>query len=96
MPHRDSRSYSPELLLNVLRMSAQHEHYRWWLLDRDLDIVSDGSVAAGTLRAALANLSEAIDRMSERGERRSKRPFSLIVYRGATVVAWRPSTLGVC
>jgi len=72
------------------------QQYRWWLLDGDLEIVSDGRVAAGTLGAALANLSQAIDRLGERGKRPHNRPYSLIVYRGAALVAWRPATLGIC
>ena len=77
-------------------MNARYEQYRWWLLDGDLDIVSDGSVAALTLRAALADLTRAIDGLGAKGKRPSNRPYSLIVYRGATVVAWRPATLGIC
>ena len=77
-------------------MSAREEQYRWWLLDRDLDIVSDGSVAGTTLVAALASLSREIDWMGDRRQRRSNQPYSLIVYKGDAVVAVRPATLGIC
>ena len=77
-------------------MGAPDVQYRWWLLDRDLKIVSDGNVSGRSLPAALADLSHELDRLSDRAHRGSQRPYSLIVYRGADVVAWRPSTLGVC
>jgi hypothetical protein len=76
-------------------MTANRERYRWWLLDRDLCIVLDGSVTALTLHAALGELSREIDAKAHNA-RVARKPYSLIVYRGAAVVAVRPSTLGVC
>jgi hypothetical protein len=70
--------------------------YRWWLLDGDLKIVSDGNVSGLTLPAALADLSRVLDHLGARASRPSRRPYSLIVYRGADVVAWRPFSLGIC
>ena len=90
------RRYSLEQLLHVLRMGPRYEHYRWWLLDGDLEIVSDGKVAGASLPAALADLGRQIDRLGESGKQPSRRPYSLIVYRGRHVVAWRPFTLGIC
>jgi hypothetical protein len=77
-------------------MSARDKHYRWWLLNGDLDIVSDGSIAGTTLLAALATLNREIDRLSERGKHPTQPPYSLIVYKGDAVVAVRPATLGIC
>jgi len=77
-------------------MSPRYEQYRWWLLDGDLEIVSDGKVGGASLPAALADLNREIDRLRDLGKWPSRRPYSLIVYRGADVVAWRPSTLGIC
>ena len=77
-------------------MSPRTEQYRWWLLDGDLDIVSDGSVAGASLRAALADLSREIDRLGDRGQHPTNQPYRLIVYRGSAVVAVRPATLGIC
>lgn len=77
-------------------MGQRYEHYRWWLLDGDLSIVSNGNIGGATLPAALADLNREIDRLGGLGKRPSRRPYSLIVYRGADVVAWRPSTLGIC
>jgi hypothetical protein len=75
---------------------THYEQYRWWLLDGDLQIVSDGNVAGASLPSALADLSAEIDKLGEREKRRTRQPYSLIVYRGAHVVAWRPATLGIC
>jgi hypothetical protein len=77
-------------------MSARGNRYRWWLLDGDFDVVSDGSVAGITLFAALADLNREIHRLGRRGKRPTNRPYSLIVYKGDAVVAVRPSTLGIC
>jgi hypothetical protein len=77
-------------------MDGRSEQYRWWLLDRHLDIVSDGSVTGVTLFAALADLNRRISRLGDVGKRPSNQPYSLIVYRGDAVVAVRPSTLGIC
>ena len=77
-------------------MSARDEQYRWWLLDGNLELVSDGNLSADTLQAALVTLNRSIDRVGDRGLRRFDRPYSLIVYQGAAIVAWRPPTLGVC
>ncbi|HUJ29539.1 MAG TPA: hypothetical protein VLW85_26140 [Myxococcales bacterium] len=77
-------------------MRPRDEQYRWWLLDGDLEIVSDGKVRGSSLPAALADLSREIDRLGEEGKRPTRRPYSLIVYRGRDVVAWRPFTLGIC
>jgi hypothetical protein len=77
-------------------MGARVEHYRWWLLDGELDIVSDGRVVGASLLAALAHLSREIGRRGDCGRHASNQPYSLIVYKGAAVVAVRPSTLGIC
>lgn len=70
--------------------------YRWWLLDGDLGIVSDGSVGGGSLFSALAHLSQEIDRLGDHGKFPCNHPYSLIVYRGSAVVAVRPASLGIC
>jgi hypothetical protein len=77
-------------------MGARNEQYRWWLLDGDLDIVSDGSIKGMTLVAALAAVSREIERLGDRGKRPSNQPYSLIVYKGDAVVAVRPASLGIC
>jgi len=77
-------------------MPVRREQYRWWLLDGDLDIVSDGSIKGATLVAALAAVSREIDRLGDRGKHPSNQPYSLIVYKGDSVVAVRPATLGIC
>ena len=77
-------------------MGARYEQYRWWLLDGDLEVVSGGKIAGATLVAALANLSREIDRLGDRGHQPTNHPYKLIVYKGASVVAVRPATLGVC
>ena len=77
-------------------MGPHREQYRWWLLDGDLDIVSDGSIGGTTLIAALAAVSREIDRLGDRGKSPSNEPYSLIVYKGDAVVAVRPATLGIC
>ena len=77
-------------------MLAPAQQYKWWLLDADLDIVSGGSIVGVTLMQALADLSREIDRQGARARRRPSQPCSLIVYRGESVVAVRPSTLGIC
>ncbi len=89
----DARRYS---LLHIWRMGARYEQYRWWLLDGDLDIVSDGRIAGASLPAALADLSREIDRLGDRGQHPTNQPYRLIVYKGAAVVAVRPATLGIC
>ena len=76
-------------------MGPRSVQYRWWLLDGDLEILSDGNVSGATLPAALADLSRHIDQLGFRGRKRP-RPYSLIVYQGRNVVAWRPFTLGIC
>ena len=86
----------PDQLLQVLRMGARYEQYRWWLLDGDLEIVSDGRVAGASLPAALADLSRQIDRLGDRGQHPTNQPYRLIVYKGAAVVAVRPASLGIC
>lgn len=77
-------------------MRLRDEQYRWWLLDGDLDIVSDGSVGGSSLLAALADLSQQIDRLGDHGKRPDNQPYSLIVYKGDAVVAVRPATVGIC
>ncbi len=77
-------------------MGLRYEQYRWWLLDGDLDIVSDGRIAGASLLAALASLSREIERLGDRGKHPTNQPYSLIVYRGDAVVAVRPATLGIC
>jgi len=47
-------------------MGARYEQYRWWLLDGDLEIVSDGRVAGASLPAAL--------RQPEPGDRPARQP----------------------
>ncbi len=91
-----ARRYSRDQLLHVLRMGVRYEQYRWWLLDGDLDIVSDGRVAGASLLTALADLSREIDRLGDRGQHPTNQPYRLIVYKGAAVVAVRPATLGIC
>ena len=76
-------------------MTRKREQYHWWLLDRDLSVVFDGSVSGLTLGDALGDLSREIDRL-EHNARVARKPYSLIVYRGGAVVAVRPSNLGVC
>jgi hypothetical protein len=90
------RRYSLEQLLHVLQMGPRYEHYRWWLLDGDLEIVSDGRVAGASLLAALADLNRQIDRLADRGQHPINQPYRLIVYKGAAVVAVRPASLGIC
>jgi len=77
-------------------MGPRYEHYRWWLLDGDLEIVSDGRVSGASLPAALANLSRQIDRVGDHRQHAANQPYRLIVYKGAAVVAVRPATLGIC
>jgi len=77
-------------------VGARYEQYRWWLLDGDLEVVSGGRIAGATLIAALASLSQEIDRLGERGQHPVNHPYRLIVYKGAAVVAVRPATLGIC
>lgn len=77
-------------------MTPRNDEYRWWLLDGDLDVVSDGSVAGSTLLGALARLNRDIERLGGRGKHPSAPPYSLIVYKGGSVVAVRPATLGIC
>ena len=77
-------------------MRAPCEQYRWWLLDGDLEVVSDGRVGGATLTAALASLSLEIDRLGDRGHHPVNHPYRLIVYKGSAVVAVRPATLGIC
>ena len=93
---RQKRRFLRDQLLHLVRMGARYEQYRWWLLDGDLEIVSDGRVAGASLIAALASLSQEIDRLGERGHRPTNHPYKLIVYKGSAVVAVRPQTLGIC
>jgi hypothetical protein len=72
------------------------EQYRWWLLDGDLAIVSGGDAGGPTLMAALADLSRQIDRLDGKGKRPDNHPYSLIVYKGLSVVAVRPASIGIC
>jgi hypothetical protein len=76
--------------------NAGPERYRWWLLDGDLDIVSDGSTDGNSLPAALASVNRQIERLGERGKTPSNQPYRLIVYKGLAVVAVRPYTVGIC
>lgn len=77
-------------------MTGSQEEYRWWLLNGELDIVSEGNIAGPSLLAALAHLSRHIERRDDRGRHPSNEPYSLIVYKGGAVVAVRPATLGIC
>jgi len=81
--------------LEAVTGGADHQ-YRWWLLDGDLDIVSDGSVGGASLLAALADVSQELRRLSESGTHPVNHPYHLIVYRGASVVAVRPASIGIC
>ena len=76
-------------------MSIRYEQYRWWLLDGDLEVVSDGRVAGASLSAALASLTHQIDRLADR-KHPTNHPYKLIVYKGASVIAVRPASLGIC
>src|SRR3954468_4477961 len=93
---RQKRRFLRDQLVHLVRMGPRYEQYRWWLLDGDLEIVSDGKVAGATLPAALANLSREIDGLGNRGMHPTNQPYKLIVYKGAAVVAVRPATLGIC
>lgn len=81
-------------------MGPRNEQYRWWLLDGELEIVSDGTIGGGSLLAALAALNRKLGRRTERLDDRPNHPwgpaYSLIVYKGDAVVAVRPATLGIC
>ena len=77
-------------------MSPRDQEYRWWLLSGDLEVVSDGSVAGSTLVAALASLSRELERLGFRGRPPASQAYSVIVYKCDSVVAVRPSTLGIC
>jgi hypothetical protein len=77
-------------------MTTRDEEYRWWLLDGDLAIVSDGSVGGASLLAALARLNLDLGRLSDHGKHPSNHPYRLIVYKGDAVVAVRPATVGIC
>jgi hypothetical protein len=77
-------------------MGVRYEQYRWWLLDGDLEIVSDGRIAGASLVAALASVSQEIHRLGDRGHHPTNHPYKLIVYKGTAVVAVRPPTLGIC
>jgi hypothetical protein len=75
---------------------AADPKYRWWLLDGDLDIVSDGKIGGGSLLSALADVSQELRRLSDSGKHPINHPYRLIVYRGASVVAVRPASIGIC
>jgi len=77
-------------------MTERNQEYRWWLLDGDLAIVSDGSVGGASLIAALARLNRDIEALGKQGKHPTNEPYSLIVYKGTAVVAVRPATLGIC
>jgi hypothetical protein len=77
-------------------MNARTDQYRWWLLDGDLDLVSDGRIEGSSLPAVLANVTLELDRLGDRGMSPSNHPYRLIVCRGSAVVAVRPSTVGIC
>jgi hypothetical protein len=72
------------------------EQYRWWLLDGDLDVVSDGTVDGTSVPAALVRVSRELEALGERGMTPSNRPYRLIVCKGGAVVAVRPPTVGIC
>jgi hypothetical protein len=76
--------------------NARTDQYRWWLLDGDLDLVTDGSIEGNSLPAVLANVSRAIERLGDDGMKPSNHPYRLIVYKGIAVVAVRPATIGIC
>jgi len=46
--------------------------------------------------AALSDLSREVDRIGNRERHLTHEPYKLIVYKGASVVAVRPATLGIC
>jgi hypothetical protein len=77
-------------------MKPRNEEYRWWLLDGDLAIISDGSVGGASLIAALSRLNRDIAALGDQGKYPTNQPYSLIVYKGSAVVAVRPATLGIC
>jgi hypothetical protein len=77
-------------------MISQNDQYRWWLLDGDLDLVSDGSIQGSSLPVVLANVTRELDRLSDRGMKPQNHPYRLIVCRGSAVVAVRPATVGIC
>ena len=70
--------------------------YRWWLLDGDLDLVSDGRTDGDSLGDVLASVTSQLDRLGDSGIRPSNHPYRLIVYKGQAVVAVRPATVGIC
>ncbi len=72
------------------------EDYRWWLLDGDLDVVSDGAIAAASLVGALVRVGRDLERLADGGKRPTNRPYRLIVFKGGAVVAVRPATVGIC
>ena len=77
-------------------MNARTDQYRWWLLDGDLDLVSDGHIEGSSLPAVLATVTLELDRLGDRGMKPSNHPYRLIVCRGSAVVAVRPATVGIC
>ncbi|HZX94932.1 MAG TPA: hypothetical protein VFE90_10480 [Myxococcales bacterium] len=77
-------------------MSARNDQYRWWLLDGDLALVSDGRIEGTSLPAVLANVTRELDKLSDSGVKPQNHPYRLIIYRGAAVVAVRPATVGIC
>lgn len=72
------------------------ERYRWWLLDADLDVVSDGTIDGTSIPAVLANVSRELERLGESGMRPCNHPYRLIVCKGVAVIAVRPPTVGIC
>ena len=75
--------------------AADHQ-YRWWLLDGDLEVVSGGRIGGVSVLAALADVSQELQRLSDSGKHPINHPYRLIVYRGASVVAVRPASMGIC
>jgi hypothetical protein len=72
------------------------EQYRWWLLDGDLDVVSDGTIDGTSVPAVLIRLNRELELLGERGMTPSNHPYRLIVCKGVSVVAVRPPTVGIC
>jgi hypothetical protein len=77
-------------------VSAGTEQYKWWLLDRHLDVVSNGQVGGHSLIGALMRLDRQLANLDDRGKPPSNHPYALIVYRGRAIVAVRPATVGIC
>jgi hypothetical protein len=88
-------SSNPQEASMSIRDSAV-EQYRWWLLDGDLDVVSDGTIDGESIPAVLVRVSRELELLGERGMTPMNHPYRLIVFKGGSVVAVRPPTVGIC